>query len=320
MRVLLTGATGFVGAKLCDRLVSSGYRTRVALRKSTLTVDSAVDRAFVGDIGSETDWRSALPDIDAVVHVAARAHVLKDGADRSHLYEETNALGTRRLAEAAVAAGVRRFVYLSTVKVNGEETTGTPYSAQDVPRPVGAYAISKWHGEQYLLEIAQHSQMEVAIIRSPLVYGPSVRANFLRLLKWVDRRLPLPFGSVRNSRSMVNVWNLVDLVTHVLSVTTLPGHTWMVSDGEDLSTPELVRRVGHSMNRDVRLVAVPVRALEHCARLLGRRDEVRRLCGSLVVDSNPVRRLLRWSPPVSVDAAIARTVSWYLSRTPQHAS
>ncbi len=320
MKVLLTGATGFVGRALSERLLRSGHGVRAALRKEGSVMSGVSEKIVVGDIGSATDWRAALPAIDAVIHVAARVHVLHDSPAHAHLYEETNAVGTRNLALAAAAAGVRRFVYLSTVKVNGEETIDRAYSAEDTPHPVGAYAISKWNGERYLREVADRSSMIVAIVRSPLIYGPGVQANFLRLMRWVRMGLPIPLGSVRNARSLVSICNLCDLLVDLLNVSALSSRTWMVSDGEDLSTPELIRRIGRAMDRRAQLIPMPVSALKQCARLFGKRDEIGRLCGSLVVDSQPTRQLLRWSPPVTVDDAIARTVSWFLSQPSHHAS
>jgi UDP-glucose 4-epimerase len=239
---------------------------------------------------------------------------MHDLSSSSHLYMETNAYGTRCLAEAAARAGVRRFVFLSTVKVNGERTVGRAYTATDDPRPMDSYGTSKWLGEKSVFEVAARTGMEATVVRSPLVYGPGVRANFLRLLRWVDGQRPLPLAAVENRRSLVSVWNLCDLLGHLLRCPEAPGRLWMVSDGEDLSTPELVRRIGRAMNRRVRLIAVPTSLLRSCGRLLRREAEIARLCGSLTVDVERTRRELAWNPPVTVDEALARTVAWYLCR------
>jgi nucleoside-diphosphate-sugar epimerase len=302
MRVLVTGAGGFVGSTLCDMLMQRGDSVRAATRGD------------VGEINGKTDWTAALQDIDYVVHLAARVHVLHD--PDSPLYAETNAEGTRRLAEAAALAGVRRLVYVSSIKVNGEETTGRAYMASDEPHPIDAYGSSKLFGEQYLYRVAAQSSLQVAIVRPPVVYGPGVRANFLRLLRLVDQGWPLPLGSVHNRRSLVNVWNLCDVLMCLLTHPAAAGRTWLVSDCEDLSTAELIRRMATAMQRPARLVPVPAGLLSFMARLTGRQAELARLCGSLVVDSSPLRDELGWTPPVGVDAALSRTVAWY--RTQQH--
>ena len=275
----------------------------------------------VGDITSHTDWSAALAGVDLVVHAAARAHVLGDSPDHDALYMETNAEGTRRLAQSCAAAGVRRFVFLSSIKVNGEETvTKVAYRPEDPPRPHDVYGRSKWAGERALAAIAQMSGMEVVVVRPPLVYGPGVKANFLRLLSFVQRGWPLPVGAVNNRRSLVSLWNLCHLIERLLSHPGAAGRTWMVSDGEDLSTPELVRRIGLAMHRRARVVPIPVPVLRWLGRVSGREAEVARLCGSLCVDISETRTRLDWSPSMEMDEALSRTVDWYLSRIPAHAN
>lgn len=318
-RILVTGATGFVGHVLCDVLERSGYRVRAALRRDGSIAGDAVETVVVGDIGRDTDWRATLNGVECIIHVAGRAHVLHDKCADSHrLYMETNALGTRRLAEAAARADVRRFVFLSSVKVNGEETPGHAYTSSDEPHPQDTYAVSKWAGEQAVLEVAATTGIEAAVVRSPLVYGPGVRANFLRLMQWVDRQWPLPLAAIDNRRSLVSVWNLCDLLMHLLESPAASGRIWMVSDGEDLSTPELIRRIARSMQREARLLAVPAGLLRFGAGLSGRKAEIARLCGSLVVDIAQTRNQLGWTPPVTMQDALARTVAWYLSRECLH--
>ncbi|MBS0418995.1 MAG: NAD-dependent epimerase/dehydratase family protein [Proteobacteria bacterium] len=300
MRVLVTGARGFVGSTLCAMLTEGGYDVRT------------VSRSDVGEIDGTTDWSAALRGVEYVVHLAARVHVLHD--PNSALYAQTNAEGTRRLAESAAHAGVRRLVFVSSIKVNGEETTGRAYTAADKPNPMDAYGESKLLGEQCLLRVAEQSSLEAAIVRPPLVYGVGVRANFLRLMALVDRGLPLPLGSVRNRRSLVNVWNLSDFLVTLLSHPAAAGRTWLVSDGEDLSTAELVRKIARALDRPARLLPVPVGLLSLAAQLAGRKAELSRLLGSLVVDSSPAHRELGWVPPVAIDAALARTAAWYRSQ------
>jgi UDP-glucose 4-epimerase len=317
-RVLVTGATGFVGHTLCYILAQSGYRVRAALRRDRTVAAVAPERVVVGEIGAATDWAAALTDVDCVVHVAARAHVVYESRTNSDLYIETNAHGTRCLASAAAAAGVGRFVYLSSAKVNGEETVGRAYTSADEPRPCDVYGTSKWLGEQSIGDVATSTGLEAAIVRSPLVYGPGVRANFLRMMRWVDSEWPLPLGAVENLRSFVSIWNLCDLLVHLLKSPVAPGRTWMVSDGEDLSTPDLIRRMARAMNRRVRLVSVPVGLLHVLGGLAGRRPEIHRLCSSLQLDIAQTRYELGWSPPLSVDEAMARTVNWYLTEGRSH--
>lgn len=307
--MLVTGATGFVGSALCELLRESGYQVRAALRSSRVCPPD-VEPVVVGDIGSSTDWSAALAGIEYVVHSAARVHIANDSAANASLYSETNTQGTRRLAEAAVRAGVRRLVFVSTIKVNGEERA-VSYRDTDPPAPQDAYGVSKLHAEVALHEVAAGSGMQFAIARPPLVYGPGVRANFLRLMRWIDRGVPLPLGAVHNKRSLVSVWNLCDLLMRLLVNPAAANRVWMVSDGQDLSTPELIRQIASTMGRKPRLLAIPPAFLAVVGTLLGRRGEVSRLCESLTVDISETRRVLDWSPPLSVEEGIRRTVQWY---------
>jgi UDP-N-acetyl-alpha-D-quinovosamine dehydrogenase len=313
-RVLVTGANGFVGQVLCELLAAAGYRVRAALRSAHPLPAAVSESTIVGDIDASTDWAAALADVDLVAHLAARAHHIAAAHAHADLFAATNAWGTRRLAQAAAAAGVRRLIFVSSVKVNGEGPTATPYTAQDEPHPADPYGESKWLGEKLLLEVAAASRLEAVIVRPPLVYGPGVRANFLRLLRWVDRGWPLPFGSVHNRRSLVGVWNLCDLLLRLLTHRAAPGRVWMVSDGADRSTPELMRELGQLMGRPVRLWPAPLGLLRIAAGVTGTTAELRRLCGSLQVDITQTRRELAWSPTIAAEEALARTVRWYLTR------
>jgi nucleoside-diphosphate-sugar epimerase len=312
LRVLVTGAAGFVGTALCARLLESGYTVRAAVRSERAATSEAVERVVVGEIGATTEWRAALSGVDAVIHAAARTHVLHDTSKHADLYTEVNVRGTARFARAAADASVARFIYLSSIKVNGEESA-RPYTSADDPAPRNQYGESKHLGEVALHDVSSATGLQVAIVRPPLVYGPEVRANFLRLLRWVDAQWPLPLGAVDNRRSLVNIWNLTDLIVRVLVHPSAAGRTWLVSDGHDLSTPELIRCIARAMARRARLLPVPTSLLYLAGAMSGRRDEVSRLCGSLTVDIAATRSQLDWNPPVTVEDAIARTVRWYLA-------
>jgi UDP-glucose 4-epimerase len=310
-RVLITGASGFVGRALCPLLAEVGYQLRAAVRTEGRVAAYIGETSVVGDISGLTEWHSALANVDLVVHAAARVHVPRDSRQNRALYSAVNASGTRALAQAAARAGVRRFVYLSSIKVYGDATAHRSFQASDPPDPRDDYGKSKLQGESDLLQAAAGTGMEAAIVRPPLVYGPEVRANFLRLMRWVDSRWPLPFGAIRNERSLVNVWNLCDLIATLLATQRSAAGVWLVSDDEDLSTPDLVRRLGRAMQRPVRLLAVPVPLLQACAAFAGRSAEATSLCESLTVKIAATRTGVDWSPPVSMDEALVRTVSWY---------
>ena len=304
-RVLVTGATGFVGRHLCGKLSDSGYRVRAALRSAVAVPAGVAESVVVGNISSQTDWSAALQDVDYVVHAAA--------GHEPDLHDETNALGTQILVAASARAQVSRFIFLSSVRVNGEESGDGAYTSFDAPDPKDAYGKSKWQAEQFVLQVCATSAMEYAVVRPPLVYGAGVRANFLRLMRCIDRGYPLPFGVIRNQRSFVSVWNLADLIESTLRHPAAANRTWMVSDGEDLSTSELIRRIAAAMGRQARLFALPESALRFAAMLTGRRAQISRLCGSQRVNLTQTLSLLGWVPPFSVDAGLAKTVEWYRS-------
>ncbi len=312
-RVLVTGAGGFVGSVLCNMLAQSGWQVRAAVRHGRPTPTGAAEHAVIGDLGGDISWQEALLGVDSVVHLAARAHVLGDSPANADLYAQANALGTSNLARQSAAAGVRQFVFLSSIKVNGEATTSRAFNSNDEPRPRDAYARSKWEGEKFAMIAGRESGMRVAIVRPPLVYGPGVKANFLRLMRWIDEEKILPLGAVDNKRSLVSVWNLCDLIIRLLTGSGAPSDVWMASDGEDLSTPDLVRRLATAMGRRARLLPLPVRVLRFLGHACGYQAQVDRLCGSLVVDIAKTRLDLAWVPPVSVGEGFERTAHWYLS-------
>jgi UDP-glucose 4-epimerase len=312
MKILVTGGTGFVGRAVCSRLVCDGQAGISRTVRSAAEAIPGVADIRIGDIGPGTDWSGRLTGIDAVVHTAARVHAFRERADDE--YRRVNAEGTVHLARQAVAAGVRRFVFISTIKVNGECTrNGHAFSADDPPAPADAYSRSKHAAETALRDIARTDGMEVVVIRPPLVYGPGVQANFLKLMEWIHRGSPIPFRRVRNKRSLVALENLVDLVAACVSHPAAANETLTVCDGEDVSTGELVVRIGAAMRRPIRLVPVPVWLLRGCARLVGKAREADRLLGSLQVDMSKTCRLLGWKPAVSMEAALEQAVQHFLA-------
>lgn len=314
MKILVTGGSGFIGRAICSRLVADGQDdVSRAVRSAAAGIPQVTD-VPIGDIGPDTDWVRGLAGIDAVVHAAARVHVTHESAEDSLAeYRRVNVAGTVNLARQAAAAGVRRLVFISSIKVNGERTPeGRAFSADDPPAPAGAYASSKSEAETALRELAEAGGMEVVVIRPPLVYGPGARANFLRLLRWIDRGLPLPFGRVRNRRSLVALPNLVDLVATCIRHPAAANQVLTVCDGEDVSTPELVTRIAAAMQREIRLLPVPVWLLRGLASLAGKGPMAERLLGSLQVDMAKTRQLLQWSPVVSMQTALEQAVGDYL--------
>jgi nucleoside-diphosphate-sugar epimerase len=309
LNVLVTGGNGFVGSATCAHLTERGCSVRKALRLPPAREASGV--VAIGDIGPNTDWSVALEGIDAVVHLAARVHRSRDVShDAAAEYRRVNTDGTRRLASMAAARGVRRFVLLSSAKVNGERTQ-RPFTEADPPHPEDAYAISKWEAEQALARIGRETGMACVILRPPLVYGPGVRANFLKLMRAVDAGVPLPFASIDNRRSLVYLGNLVDAIGTCLEHPRASGRTFLVSDGEDLSTPELVRRLARALKVPARLLPMPVSLLSFAGALTNKRGAVDRLIDSLQIDSGAFREALGWTPPFSVDQGLHETARWF---------
>lgn len=310
MRTLITGANGFVGLRLCDEVRRLGWQVRGAVR-SPCQLGQGVEPVTVGSIGSDTDWTQALRQIDVVIHLAARVHVMHSvSLDPLADFLKVNLHGTENLAKQAARAGVKRLVYVSSIKVNGEVTQqGAKFSEEGQASPQDPYGVSKWQAEQALSRIAQNSGLEIVIIRPPLVYGPGVKANFAALMRAVQGGWPLALGSVQNRRSLVALDNLVDFIATCMAHPKAANQTFLVSDGNDLSTTELVRGLARAANVSARLMPVPVWALRAGATLLGMEGEVQRLCGNLQVDISKARSVLGWHPPVTVDEALRRAVS-----------
>lgn len=308
-RVLVTGAAGFVGTALCRTLRARGDDVVACVRAAR-----AADQVAIGNLSAETDWLAALAGCDSVVHLAARVHVMSDrDADPLRAYRAVNVDATMNLARQAVQQGVRRFVFVSSIKVNGEATAEEPFRASDVPMPCDPYGVSKLEAEQALREFGRKSGLEVVIVRPPLVYGPGVKANFLNLMRLVKLGLPLPFGSVRNCRSMVALDNLVDLLILCTRHPQAAGGVFMVSDARDMNVAELVRAIAHAMGKRQWLLPVPPVLMRGAARMLGKSAVADRLLGSLQVDIAPTQATLGWTPVVTSQAAIAESVAHFLA-------
>jgi nucleoside-diphosphate-sugar epimerase len=310
MRILVTGGSGFVGGALSNALAAQAYvHVRKTVRHAKHRTGKADADVVVADLSPQADWSKALAGMEVVVHTAARVHVINDHATNPlDEFRTVNVEGTLNLARQAAITGVRRFIFLSSIKVNGEATyPGFPFTCQAVTAPEDAYGISKAEAEAGLQHLAQQTGMEVVIIRPPLVYGPGVKGNFSSLLGWVARGLPLPLGAVTNNRrSLVGLDNLVDLILTCIDHPKAANQTFLVSDGEDLSTTDLLQRIGKAMNRSVHLIPVPVRILHIASSLLGKRAIAERLLGSLQVDISKTCTLLDWKPHVSVDEGLRR--------------
>jgi len=317
MNFLVTGANGFIGHTLCSTLAKKGHAIRGAFRspENCIEYKNYVDCVAVGDIGPDTDWTQALSGIDIIVHLVAKVHVLqKSSVNQLDDYRKVNTKGTERLADMAAKAGVKRFVFMSTVKVNGEWTKDKLFTETDLPHPEDPYAISKWEAEEALLKISKETGLEVVILRPPLVYGPGVKANFLRLLQLVDRNIPLPFQNINNRRSFIYIGNLVDAIIACCSNPNAKGETFLVSDNEDISTPDLIRMIALAMNKKNRLFPFPQSLLRMIGALAGKKEELDRLFSSLCVDSRKIRKVLNWNPPFSMKEGIHETVKWYISK------
>ena len=309
----MTGANGFVGKPLCVELLRQGQTVRAVTRSANSQAEN-IDAVSVCTIDGETDWAFALPDVNVVIHLAARVHVMKDTAiDALAECRRINVEGTLNLARQAVKSGVKRFIFISSIKVNGESTLlGQPYTAEDEPAPVDPYGISKREAEEALRQLAGETGLEVVIIRPPLIYGPGVKANFRSMMHWLDKGIPLPLGAIHNQRSLVALDNLIDLIVTCIHHPAAANQIFLAGDGEDLSTTGLLQRMAAALNKKVRLIPVPEPLLIWGAKLLGKQAIAQRLCGSLQVDISKAHDLLDWKPPVSVDEALHKTAQYYM--------
>ncbi|MEK9141282.1 MAG: NAD-dependent epimerase/dehydratase family protein [Nitrospirota bacterium] len=320
-RILVTGANGFVGSALCRLLQDSGCPVRGAVRETARcsshdrSTHDGIEWVVLHDQSGEEETRQKLRGVEVIVHLAARVHVMTDtSADPLHAFRKVNVAWTERLARAATAEGVRRFVYMSSIKVNGEQSM-VPFTERDSPNPQDPYGLSKWEAEQALATVSSQTGLETVVIRSPLVYGPGVGGNFLQLLHVLGKGIPLPLAGVENRRSLVYRENLVDALSRCVHDKVATGQTYLVSDGEDLSTPELIRRLGKALGVSVRLWPLPFSILGGIGQLIGKQLVVDRLLTSLPVDSSKIRKELDWHPPFSVDQGLDATVTWFRART-----
>jgi nucleoside-diphosphate-sugar epimerase len=307
MKVLITGANGFVGRALREYLICAGHQIVPVVRKPC----SIPGERVIADVANHPGWAEVLSGCQVVVHLAARVHVMNDTAgDVAALYHASNVVFTRTVAEVAALQGVKRFIFVSSIKVNGEGRE-IPYRAEDVPAPEDDYSRSKWAAEKALGAIAQQTGMEVVILRPPLVYGPGVRANFLRMMEVLAQGWVLPLGAVHNRRSLLYIGNLCDAVSVAMTHPAAAGHTYLPTDCEDVSTTELLYRLARALEVSPRLIPIPSRILRWAGKLLGKGRQAERLLGSLAADSSSMRRDLGWSPPFSMDEGLLKTVQWY---------
>ena len=308
--ILITGATGFIGYALSKHLVANHYNVTVAVRKIRTTVFDVKQLKFA-DISQDIDRKEQLNNIDCLIHLAGRAHINNDvSEDPLEAFRKVNTTGTLNLANSAVAAGVKRFIFLSSIGVNGNQTD-TPFKIEDTPKPVEPYAVSKHEAEIGLEEIAKNTEMEIVIIRPPLVYGINAPGNFSRLWKAVIKGIPLPLGAIHNKRSFISLDNLVDLIETCIQHPDAAGQTFLVSDDNDLSTTELIQLMTKSLGKSARLIPVPEQLIRIVASLFGKSAMAQRLCGSLQIDISHTKQTLDWNPPVSVEKALQKVAVEY---------
>ena len=313
--LLITGANGFVGKALCNYASNSNFKVR-ALTRTRNDFKCGIQNVICEDFNTADSVLKSMKGVDVVVHLAARVHVMRENSsDPLATYRAVNVDLTLNLARQAAAAGVRRFIYLSSIKVNGERTEiGTPFDADDVPAPLDPYGVSKMEAEIALFELSRLTGMEVVVIRPLLVYGPGVKANFRAVMRWLSRRVPLPLGAINNLRSMVGLDNLLSLIIACISHPKAAGQVFLVSDGQDVSVTQLLQKLAKAMKIPAVLVPVPVTIIKFAAAMLGKSAVTQRLCDNLQVDIEKTKVMLNWAPPLSLDEGLKLTVDWYLSQ------
>jgi nucleoside-diphosphate-sugar epimerase len=308
VKTLVTGASGFVGAAVCRQLISES-KNFLPVHRNDHQLGSAM-----GNINGSTDWSNALKKISHVIHTAARVHVMKEkDTDSLSKFRKVNVEGTLNLARQCAESGVKRFIFISSIKVNGEQTAnGMAFTEKDKPAPCDPYAISKYEAEEGLRNMALETGMEVVVIRPPLIYGPGVKANFLSLMKLVKTGIPLPLGRIDNKRSMVSLNNIVDIIVTCLTHSKAGNQTFLISDGEDLSVTQLIKRLASAMDVPSRLIPIPPFCLQFGLRIIGKQSIADRLLGSLKIDNTKIRTLLNWTPILNVDEGLRKTVKFFI--------
>ncbi|ADI29637.1 UDP-glucose 4-epimerase family protein [Methylotenera versatilis] len=309
MKILVTGANGFVGSALCAELLRQKHVVVAVVRKENTELGISIQTTAVCSIDNNTDWSAALRNVDVVVHLAARVHVMSDhAADPLAEFRKVNVEGPLNLARQASKASVKRFIFMSSIKVNGEHTAfDLPFTEESAVNPQDPYGTSKFEAEQGLMLIARQTGMEIVVIRPPLVYGAGVKANFASMMRMVKRSIPLPLGAIHNKRSFVYIDNLVSLIMKCINHPAAANQVFLVSDGNDLSTTELLRGCASALGVRSRLLPIPQKLIEFLAALIGKKDVAQRLCGNLQVDITKARRLLDWKPPITVEEGLKAT-------------
>ncbi len=311
-KILVTGATGFIGRALLERLHSRQFEVVAVVRKLSDSLSTDIQQQVVDDISSATEWASFLSDVHVVIHTAALVHVQNDAKNSWTEFKKINVEGTLNLARQAVNAGVKRFIFISSIKVNGEMTrSGHNFTADDLIEVTEPYGLSKFQAEQKLLHLAKISGLEVVIIRPPLVYGPGVKANFKSMIKWIDKVIVLPFGRINNKRSFIAIDNLIDLIVICIDHTKASNEVFLISDGEDISTTELLQKMAKALRKDLLLIPVPVGLMKWVAQLIGKGDIADRLFASLQVDDSKTKELLDWKPVITMDEQLQKTADAY---------
>ncbi|MBF0328445.1 MAG: NAD-dependent epimerase/dehydratase family protein [Nitrospirae bacterium] len=315
MNILVTGANGFIGKALCKSLLDMDFAVRGVVRSDEAGIVAGVERIVVGDIGPQTNWDSVLKGVDTVVHLAARVHIMKDkAADPLSEFIAVNAAATEQLARTAASKGVRRLVFASTIKVNGESTKERPFREYDMPNPQDSYAVSKMEAERIINEVSKNTGLETVVLRLPLVYGPGVKGNMLKLMEYIHRKMPLPFGCIKNKRSLIGLENLTHAITTASTHADAAGHMFLLSDGQDISTLELIKRIADAMGIKPLLINIPESFFTAISVAMPPlRPVLERLTGSLAVDSSKFRRIIGWKPKLTVDEGIKSMVADFIS-------
>jgi len=315
-KILVTGAGGFIGSALCSRILAEGWQVRGTFRSESdvSRLPEGVEAFSIGSIDSDTKWDDALTGIDTVVHLAARVHVMDDiSSDPLAEYRKVNVEGTKCLAVSSANAGAKRFIFISSIKVNGEGRAAA-YNEDDEAAPQDTYGVSKWEAERELHKISHTTGIEVVILRPPLVYGPGVKANFYNLLKIVDRGIPLPFAKINNVRSFIYLDNLIDAIITCIHHPGAKGQTFLLNDREDVSTPELIKKIASALEKPARLFPIPPFLMRLAGKFIGKSEAIDRLFGSLTIDSSKIRKELGWKPPYTMEYGLRETARWYVGK------